>query len=95
MRKLYVVCLFAFSLMLLAGNGIAQNKLQFSVPFKLIDNRPFIEVKINNKTLHFMLDCGASNVIDLNTANSLHLKLSNPSYQTGAGAKRVQLYHKY
>ena len=92
MGKLYVVCLFAFSLLLLAGNGMAQNKLQFSVPFKLIDNRPFIEVQINNKTLHFMLDCGASNVIDLNTANSLHLKLSNPSYQTGAGAKRVRSY---
>ena len=71
---------------------MAQNKLQFSVPFKLIDNRPFIEVRINNKTLHFMLDCGASNVIDLTTANSLHLKLSNPGYQTGAGAKRVRSY---
>jgi predicted aspartyl protease len=65
----------------------AQNKLQFSIPFTLVDNRPFIEVKIQNKTLHFILDCGATDVIDLAAARALKLNLTNETTTTGAGAK--------
>lgn len=84
------ICLLAFTIVLLCCNSAsAQNKLQFSIPFTLVDNRPFIEVKIHNKTLHFILDCGATDVIDVTTARALHLKLMNESTTSGAGAKRA------
>lgn len=83
-------CLLAFALLFACCNiATAQNKLQFSIPFTLVDNRPFIEVKIQNKTLHFILDCGATDVIDVTSAKALHLNLENESTTSGAGAKRM------
>ncbi len=84
------ICLLAFVLLLACCNTApAQNKLQFSIPFTLVDNRPFIEVKIKNKTLHFILDCGATDVVDVTSAKALHLNLENESTTSGAGAKRM------
>jgi predicted aspartyl protease len=89
-RMMRNICLLAFVLLFAGCNTApAQNKLQFSIPFTLVDNRPFIEVKIQNKTLHFILDCGATDVIDVTTARSLHLKLENETTTSGAGAKRM------
>jgi predicted aspartyl protease len=91
MKKLYPAGLFAGILVICSFLNVnAQNKLAFSVPFKLVDNRPFIEVKIKGKTLHLVLDCGAMNSLDLAAAKALNLKLINGDMQSGAGAKKVQ-----
>ncbi len=83
-------CLLALALLSACfSSATTQNKLQFSIPFTLVDNRPFIEVKIQNKTLHFILDCGATDVIDVTAAKSLKLKLENETTTSGAGAKRM------
>jgi predicted aspartyl protease len=83
-------CLLAFASLFAAyTSATAQSKLQFSIPFTLVDNRPFIEVKIQNKPLHFILDCGATDVIDVTAAKALKLKLENETTTSGAGAKRM------
>jgi hypothetical protein len=66
------ICLLAFTIVLLCCNSApAQNKLQFSIPFTLVDNRPFIEVMIKGQTMHFILDCGATDVIDVTYSKAL------------------------
>lgn len=87
MRKICLpVCAMIFICCQLVS---AQNKPLFSIPFTLVDNRPFIEVKIQNKTFHFILDCGATDVMDVATARALNLKLENETTTSGAGAKRM------
>lgn len=73
-------------------NCLAQDKPVFSLPFVLVDNRPFIEVKIKQQTLHFILDCGANYAMDLHTAQLLGLKLTGKSMQGGAGPKNVPFW---
>ena len=88
MRKMYlllaITCVFA---VLASLNCRAQNKPAFAIPFKLIDNRPYIEVKIKQHTFHFILDCGADYGLDVKTAKILGLDLGHESMQSGAGAK--------
>ncbi|HTH83396.1 MAG TPA: retropepsin-like aspartic protease, partial [Mucilaginibacter sp.] len=91
MKKFYTICLTASALITGLCNSVsAQNKLAFSVPFKLVDNRPFIEVKIKGKIFHLVVDCGAMNSLDLGAAKALGLKLISGEMQSGAGAKKVQ-----
>jgi predicted aspartyl protease len=91
MKKFYTIYLVASALFIaLYNNASAHNKLAFSVPFKLVDNRPFVEVKIKGKILHLVVDCGAMNSLDLDAAKALGLKLIPGEMQTGAGAKKVQ-----
>lgn len=60
------------------------------IPITIVDNRPFIETIIGKDTLHFMLDCAAVNVIDLELAKKLKLKDGAEYQQHGAGeAKRT------
>jgi hypothetical protein len=90
MKKFYTICLIASALFIgLNNSASAQNKLAFSVPFKLVDNRPFVEVKIKGKILHLVVDCGAINSLDLDAAKALGLKLIPGEMQNGAGAKKV------
>ena len=70
----------------------AQNKPLCSIPFTLIDNRPYIEVKIKQHTFHFILDCGADYGLDTKTAEILNLKLGHQSMQGGAGAKLAKTW---
>lgn len=92
MRKLHQY-LIAAAAMLLSFSLHAQNKPAFSVPFTMIDNRPFIEVKINHQTLHFILDCGADYGLELSAARALHQKLTNPQMMgDGAGAGKSQVW---
>ncbi len=71
------------------SNCFAQNKPVFSIPFTLVDNRPFIEVKIKQHTFHFILDCGADYGLDTKTAHLLNQKLGHQSMMGGAGASKV------
>ncbi|MFL6299778.1 MAG: aspartyl protease family protein [Terriglobales bacterium] len=62
----------------------------FKVPFRLIDNRVFVEVKVNGQgPFHFILDTGASGTIMRPAAQRLGLKIVNESQQRGVGEKTV------
>jgi hypothetical protein len=90
MRKIYLVCLM---LTLFCIRSVAQNEPLFSVPFTLIDNRPFIEVKIKGHTFHFVLDCGADYGLESKTAKILNQTLTDPQMMGGgAGANKVQVF---
>jgi predicted aspartyl protease len=93
MRRFYGR-LLAFAVFTLAGVSLqAQNQPLFSIPFQLIDNRPFIEVKLNGRPFHAILDCGADYGIDLQTAKSLGLKLDREGKESGAGPGLAQVWH--
>ncbi len=93
MRK---TCLAAILWLFLTAGVIAcfgQNKPAFSIPFTLIDNRPYIEVKIKQHTFHFMLDCGADYGLEAKTAKILNQKLVDPMMMGGgAGAGKVTVW---
>jgi len=94
MRKICLLpalCYMLFTLISLSCR--AQNKPAFSVPFQLIDNRPYIEVKIKQHTFHFILDCGADYGLDVKTAKTLGLALGHESMQSGAGAKLAKTWN--
>jgi|GEM_PF-5693550 len=82
MRNKYLVATLMCLVMLLQQfEVIAQNKPLFSVPFTLVDNRPFIEVKLNGHSFHFILDCGADYGMDTETAKTLGLKLEHEGHK--------------
>lgn len=93
MRK---TCLAAtFWLLFTSGTFVCfgQNKPVFSIPFTLVDNRPFIDVKIKQHTFHFMLDCGADYGLEAKTAKILNQKLVDPMMMGGgAGAKKAKVW---
>lgn len=94
MRKTLLPFMLACAMVVFQTADIfAQNKPVFSVPFTLIDNRPFIEVRIRQHTFHFILDCGADYGLDAETARILNQKLSEPNMMGGgAGANKVQVW---
>ncbi|MGZ3874426.1 MAG: retroviral-like aspartic protease family protein [Mucilaginibacter sp.] len=94
MRKILLHFMLACAMFVFQMADIfAQNKPVFSVPFTLIDNRPFIEVRIRQHTFHFILDCGADYGLDAETARILNQKLSEPNMMGGgAGANKVQVW---
>jgi Aspartyl protease len=59
--------------------------------FELLDNRIFIGVSIKNKLYHFVLDCGAVNVINIDAARELGLPITNLRQQSGAGSQTAQI----
>ena len=93
MRKLYLSSLLACLFFMQIDTASAQNKPVFSIPFTLIDNRPYIEVKIKHQTLHLILDCGADFSLNLSVAKRLGLKLTDQTMQGGAGAKNVPFWN--
>ena len=90
MRNFYAGLALAFLVMPGCINCSAQNKPVFSIPFRLIDNRQFIDVTIKHHTFHFILDCGADYGLDTKTAKSLGLEQGKKTRQSGAGAKTVE-----
>ncbi len=94
MRKIYPALMLSCILLTLqSANCIAQNKPAFSIPFTLIDNRPYIEVKIKQHTFHFILDCGADYGLEANTAKILNQKPGHKSMMGGgAGANKVPVW---
>ncbi len=88
-----VAALTCLLIILQQASSFAQNKPLFSLPFTLVDNRPFIEVKLNGHSFHFILDCGADYGMDTETAKTLGLKLDREGTQTGAGANEAKIWH--
>jgi hypothetical protein len=65
-------------------------RTSFTMPFRLVDNRVFVEVKVNGQgPFHFILDTGATGTIMRPAAQRLGLKITNESEQSGVGEKRV------
>jgi aspartyl protease/PDZ domain-containing protein len=65
-------------------------RTSFTLPFKLVDNRVFVEVRVNGEgPFHFILDTGASGTIMRPAAERLGLKIINESLQSGVGEKKV------
>jgi len=72
---------------------IVNNKKSVAYPFELIDNRIFINVKINNQdTFRFILDSGIGNVITPEAATKLGLKSSQIFQTAGVGDQRVEAW---
>lgn len=65
---------------------------EFSAPIQIVDNRPFVEVKINNKAFYFVIDTGGFNSIELEVAKELNLELRNKFQMPGAGEKTVDAW---
>lgn len=62
---------------------------EFSAPIEIVDNRPFVKVKIKERFFHFVIDTGGYNSIELDAANALNLELGNKFQTGGAGEKSV------
>ena len=67
----------------------AANKAAFTLPFELIDNRVFIEVRLNGKgPYHFILDTGAGADVGDHVARQLGLELADAGEGQGVGEKK-------
>jgi predicted aspartyl protease len=97
--RLYSVCMKLISSLLILATAVLAhagtlkvdgNKTSFTVPFRLVDNRVFIEAKINGKgPFALILDTGASGTVMRGAAERLGLKIENESQQRGVGEKTV------
>ena len=72
--------------------SIAHGKTTTSLPFELIDNRVFVEVRLNGQgPFHFILDSGAGGFsIDDAVAQKLGLQVEDAGQGTGVGEKTVR-----
>ena len=72
--------------------SIADGKTTTSLPFELIDNRVFVEVRLNGQgPFHFILDTGAGGFsIDDAVAQKLGLEVEEAGQGTGVGEKAVR-----
>ena len=81
-------------LLLLAASFAASDRNSadsqaFTLPFELIDNRVFIEVRLNGKgPYHFILDTGAGATMGDNVARKLGLKAEDAGEGQGVGEKQ-------
>ena len=73
-----------------ASVKVQGGKTSFTLPFRLVDNRVFIEAKINGKgPFALILDTGASGTVMRGAVERLGLKIENESQQRGVGEKTV------
>ena len=90
-RIVLLLCVFFLPIATFATDlRIEGSKSSFTLPFKLVDNRVFIESKINGKgPFWLILDTGASGMIMRPAAERLGLKIEHESQQSGVGEKTV------
>src|SRR3954469_13605104 len=87
---LLIFALFGCTSTPAASFKVDSGRESFTVPFRLVDNRVFIDVKVNGQgPFHFILDTGASGTIMRPAAERLRLKVVNESLQSGVGEKKV------
>jgi Aspartyl protease/PDZ domain len=87
---------FSLALMIVSAVSLSQSsngKASTTLPFELIDNRVFVEVRLNGQgPFHFILDTGAYGyaLIDT-TVRKLGLKMESAGEDGGTGEKTVQV----
>lgn len=62
----------------------------------VVDNRPLIPIKVNGKSVYFLVDTGASvALVDINMQKELKFKLGNKLAGTivGASGEATEVYH--
>ena len=70
-------------------SSIDNEKITTSVAFDSIDNRTFIDVKLNGKPFRVLFDSGAGYIITPEVAKALNLKVESAGQEGGVGEKRV------
>src|SRR3954453_5709378 len=89
------VLLLSFALLSSASAPAAAFKVDgglesFTLPFRMVDNRGFIAVRLNGEgPFHFILDTGAVGRIVRPAAQRVGLKVVNESLQSGVGENKV------
>jgi Aspartyl protease/PDZ domain len=70
---------------------VADSKTSFTLPFDLVDNRAFIEVRLNGRgPFHFLLDTGAGGgTVSTDVAQQLGLHVGDAGEGQGVGEKIV------
>ena len=82
---------FASGTSLATANSVesAVSQPNFSLPFKLIDNRVFVEVRLNGQgPYHFILDTGADADLSDRAAQRVGLHVEDAGVGQGVGAAR-------
>jgi predicted aspartyl protease len=69
----------------------ASGKSALSIPFKLHNNLIYLQLRVNNRLLNFILDTGAPHIINTRQAQALGLQLKPAGRTTGAGESEVDL----
>jgi hypothetical protein len=96
------IALTAFLLAVASGtslapaNGVESEVSQpnFSLPFKLIDNRVFVEIRLNGQgPYHFILDTGADADLSDRVAQRVGLHVEDAGVGEGVGAARQRFGH--
>lgn len=73
--------------------SVAGDSTAVTLPFELIDNRIFMDVRVNGRgPYRFILDSGSGNLLNMRTARELGLGLFNRTEIGGAGAERVPVW---
>ena len=74
---------------------IAGDKASTTLPFELIDNRVFVEVRLNGQgPFHFILDTGAPGFsLADTTVRALRLKTEDTGEDQGVGEKTLEISH--
>jgi Aspartyl protease/PDZ domain len=72
--------------------AVADSKTSFTLPFDLVDNRAFIEVRLNGRgPFHFLLDTGAGGgTVSTDVAQQLGLHVGDAGEGQGVGEKIVR-----
>jgi hypothetical protein len=94
--KSLAVCLI-LALQLLCARAIsADGAASTTVPFELIDNRIFVNVKLNGQgPFHLLFDTGAGATVSLAAAKKLGLPREKETELAGVGNNTVQGYESY
>ncbi len=72
------------------NSSVATSDAPSTIPFDVIDNRIFVDVKLNGKgPFRFIFDSGAGAIITPELAKELGLKIEGTSQSGGAGEKTV------
>lgn len=66
-------------------------KSALRIPFKLHNNLIYLQVRVNNRPMNFILDTGAPHIIDTTKAKALGLQLKPAGRGGGSGEAEVDV----
>jgi Aspartyl protease/PDZ domain len=84
-------CALSFAAVHRKSSVVAEPKTSFTLPFDLVDNRVFVEARLNGRgPFHLLLDTGAGGVtVSTDVAQQLGLHVGNAGEGQGVGEKTV------